>query len=173
VWPIRTDQCATARSASRNRGQNKACAWPPCCSSILVGLPALTSSVLDLSVAAAIRTLGDRGEPDVFAEVARLFLADVPIYLSALGAAIAADEKESVRKIAHRLRGGALEIGAVRMAPVCAAIEHAARVGSLENAAAQADSLAREFTLARLELEQVIQCWRWDHRHSAELAGGF
>jgi histidine phosphotransfer protein HptB len=110
-----------------------------------------------VSVAAAIRALGGPGEPDVFAEVARLFLADVPIHLSALDAAIAADEKESVRQIAHRLRGGALEIGAVRMAPVCAAIEHAARAGSLEDAAAQADSLGREFASARLELEQEIQ----------------
>ena len=115
------------------------------------------SSVLDVSVAAAIRALGGPGEPNVFAEVARLFLADVPIHLLALGAAIAADDKESVRKIAHRLRGGALEIGAVRMAPVCAAIEHAARAGSLEDAAAQADSLGGEFALTRQELEQVIQ----------------
>ena len=115
------------------------------------------SSVLDVSVAAAIRALGGPGEPNVFAEVARLFLADVPIHLLALGAAIAADDKESVRKIAHRLRGGALEIGAVRMAPVCAAIEQAARAGSLEDAAAQADSLGGEFALARQELEQVIQ----------------
>ena len=98
-----------------------------------------------MSVAAAIRALGGPGEPDVFAEVVRLFLADVPIHLLALGAAIAADEKESVRKIAHRLRGGALEIGAVRMAPVCAAIERAARAGSLEDAAARADSLGGEF----------------------------
>ena len=118
---------------------------------------ATKSSVLDVSVAAAIRALGGPGEPDVFSEVARLFLADVPIHLLALGAAIAADEKELVRKIAHRLRGGALEIGAVRMAPVCAAIEHAARAGSLEDAAAQADSLGGEFALARQELEQVIQ----------------
>ena len=107
-------------------------------------------------MATAIRALGGPGEPDVFAEVARLFLADVPIHLTALGVAIAADEKESVRNIAHRLRGGALEIGAVRMAPVCAAIEHAARSGSLVDAAAQADSLGREFALARHELEQAI-----------------
>jgi len=122
-----------------------------------VRLWATKSSVLDVSVAAAIRALGGPGEPDVFAEVARLFLADVPIHLLALCAAIAADEKESVRKIAHRLRGGALEIGAVRMAPVCAAIERAARAGSLEDAAARADSLGGEFALARQELEQVIQ----------------
>jgi len=122
-----------------------------------VGLAAPKLTVLDVSVSAAIRALGGPGEPDVFAEVARLFLADVAIHLSALGAAIAAGQKESVREIAHRLRGGALEIGAVSMAPVCAAIEHAARAGSLEDAAAQAQSLDREFALVRQELEQVTQ----------------
>ena len=113
--------------------------------------------MLDVSVMEAIRALGAPGEPDVYTEVARLFLADVPIHLSALGAAIAADSAESVRQIAHRLRGGALEMGALRMAPLCAAIEHAARAGSLEHAAAQAESLDREFAAARVALEQAIR----------------
>jgi HPt (histidine-containing phosphotransfer) domain-containing protein len=114
------------------------------------------SSVLDVSVMAAIRSLGDPGEPDVYTEVARLFLADVPLHLSALNAAIAADSAESVTQIAHRLRGGALEMGALRMAPLCAEIEHAARAGSLEHAAARAESLDREFAATRVALEQAI-----------------
>ena len=81
-------------------------------------------AVLDVSVMAAIRSLGGPGEPDVYTEVARLFLADVPIHLSALSAAIAAKRTDSVGSIAHRLRGGALEMGALRMAPLCAAIEY-------------------------------------------------
>jgi HPt (histidine-containing phosphotransfer) domain-containing protein len=119
--------------------------------------PATESPVLDVLVMAAIRALGVPGEPDVYAEVARLFLADVPIHLSALGAAIAAERVESVCQIAHRLRGSSLEMGALRMAPVCAAIEHGARAGSLEHAAARADRLHHEFATARRELEQVIQ----------------
>jgi HPt (histidine-containing phosphotransfer) domain-containing protein len=115
------------------------------------------SSVLDLTVMAKIRSLGGPGEPDVYTEVAQLFLADVPIHLTALGAAIAAENVESVEKIAHRLRGGALEMGALRMAPLCAAIEHAARAGSLEHAAARAESLDREFAVTRAALEQAIQ----------------
>jgi HPt (histidine-containing phosphotransfer) domain-containing protein len=120
-------------------------------------LAATRLPVLDVVVMAAIRALGVPGEPDVYAEVARLFLADVPIHLSALGAAIAAEKIESVCQIAHRLRGSALEMGALRMAPVCAAIEHGARAGSLEHAATHADMLDREFACARRELEQAIQ----------------
>ena len=119
--------------------------------------PALEPSVLDASVMAAIRSLGGPGEPDVYTEVARLFLDDVPIHLTALSAAIAAARVESVAEIAHRLRGGALEMGALRMAPLCAAIEHAARAGSLEDAAARAESLGREFAATREALELAIK----------------
>jgi HPt (histidine-containing phosphotransfer) domain-containing protein len=114
-------------------------------------------SVLDVSVMVAIRALGDPGEPDVYAEVARLFLADVPVHVSALHAAIAARSAKSVEQIAHRLRGGALEMGALRMAPVCAAIEQAARAGLLEEAEAQAGRLDCEFETTRMALEQAIQ----------------
>jgi HPt (histidine-containing phosphotransfer) domain-containing protein len=117
---------------------------------------AIELPVLDVSVMAAIRALGGPGEPDVYTEVARLFLDDVPIHLSALNAAIAADSAASVAQIAHRLRGGALEMGALRMSPLCAAIEEAARAGSLEHAAAQANSLDREFAATRLALEIAI-----------------
>ncbi len=113
--------------------------------------------MLDASVMAVLRSLAAPGEPDVYVDVARLFLADVPIHLTALDAAIAASNVESVWQIAHRLRGGSLEMGALRMAPLCAAIEGAARAGSLAHAAARADSLAREFAAVRLELEKVIQ----------------
>ena len=113
--------------------------------------------MLDVSVMVAIRALGDPGEPDVYTEVARLFLADVPVHLSALDAAIAARSAKSVEQIAHRLRGGALEMGALRMAPLCAEIEQAARAGLLENAAAQAARLSREFEVTRIALEQAIQ----------------
>jgi len=62
-----------------------------------------------------------------------------------------------VGQIAHRIRGGALEIGALRLAPGCAAIELAARSGSLEQAPAQIDSLHQEFAAASAALEQAIQ----------------
>jgi len=105
---------------------------------------------------AAIRSLGRPGEPDVYAQVARLFLADVPVHLSALRAAIAAGRSESVRQIAHRLRGGTLEMGALRMAPLCAALEHGAHAGSLDEAVARADELDREFAAARDALTLAI-----------------
>jgi HPt (histidine-containing phosphotransfer) domain-containing protein len=113
-------------------------------------------SVLDPAVMSAIRSLGAPGEADIFVEVARLFLEDVPVHVSALSAAIEAGNTESVAQIAHSLKGNALEIGAVRMAPVCAAIENAARAGSLEDAATRAANLERAFAVTRETLQHVI-----------------
>jgi len=118
-------------------------------------LTATNSCVLDPSVMVAIRSLGEPGE-DVFAEVAALFLADVPIHLSALVTAIAAKNVGAVYEIAHRLRGSALEMGAIGMAPVCAAIEQDARAGSLRQAEACYERLGREFEATRRALEQAI-----------------
>jgi HPt (histidine-containing phosphotransfer) domain-containing protein len=115
-------------------------------------------AVLDATVMAAIRALGSEGEPDVFTEVALLFLEDVPIRLEALRTAIAAGSPQLVEQIAHRLRGGALEMGALRMAPVCASLEYAARAGRLDQAAADSDHLDREFAAARAALEQAMTC---------------
>ena len=111
-------------------------------------------AVLDLSVIEAMRSLG---EADVFAEIAHMFLEDVPPDLSALGAAIASGSAASVAQIAHSLRGNALGIGAIRMVPVCAAIECAARAGSLKEAAACAGRLEREFEATREALQVLIQ----------------
>ena len=114
-------------------------------------------SVLDPAVMSAIRSLGAPGEDDIFAEIARLFLEDVPAHVSALAEAIATGNTVSVAQIAHSLKGNALEIGAVRMAPVCAEIENAARAGSLEDAATRAANLEREFAITRETLQQVIR----------------
>ena len=113
------------------------------------------SCVLDPAVMVAIRSLGEPGE-DVFAEVAALFLADVPIHLSALGAAITAKNVDAVYEIAHRLKGSSLEMGAIGMTPLCAALEQDARAGSLQQAEAQFARLDREFEAARRALEQAI-----------------
>ena len=113
--------------------------------------------MLDVSVMIAIRALGSKGEPDVYTEVAQLFLADVPVHLAALSAAIAAGHPAQVEQIAHRLRGGALEMGALRMAPLCAALESSAREGSLLGAGQDLENLQREFVVARAALEEAIQ----------------
>jgi HPt (histidine-containing phosphotransfer) domain-containing protein len=93
----------------------------------------------------------------MYAEVVRLFLEDVAPLVTTLSGAIEVGNVTVVAQVAHSLKGNALEIGAVRMAPICAAIESAARAGSLEGATLRAESLEREFAIARDALQQVIR----------------
>jgi HPt (histidine-containing phosphotransfer) domain-containing protein len=118
-------------------------------------VPARDRAVLDASVLADIRALGMPGEANPLAEVTELFLSSFPRDLSALRTAIAAKDVESVYTVAHRMRGSALGVGAIRLIPICAAIENAARVGCLEQAVAEAAGLDQEVDFACLALEQA------------------
>ena len=86
-----------------------------------------------------------------------MFVSSFPGDLRALRTAIAAKDLESVSRVAHRMRASALGIGAIRVVPICAAIEDAARAGSLDLVVVEADGLDPAFAFARQTLEQAIQ----------------
>jgi HPt (histidine-containing phosphotransfer) domain-containing protein len=113
------------------------------------------SAVLDESVLADILALAAPGEPNALAEVTQLFLSSFAGDLRALRTAIAAKDLESVGRVAHRMRGSALGIGAIRVVPICAAIEEAARAGCLDLPVEEAAGLDQEFAFACLALKQA------------------
>ena len=110
---------------------------------------------LDTSILADLRALSSPGQ-DVLADVMRLFLADVPVQLVALTAAIDTCDVVTTGQVAHRLRGSALSMGAWRMAKICGMVECAARLETLDPAAAHAAELAAEFESTRLALELEV-----------------
>jgi len=93
------------------------------------------------------------GEPDVFIDIARVFLDQVPAGLDDLEEALGREDADGVRKHAHSLKGSALDLGAGSMAAVCNSIEHAADPGFLETVTAQWPILVRAFDDARAALE--------------------
>jgi two-component system, sensor histidine kinase len=101
--------------------------------------------VLDDRVLDELQTLG----PDVLAEIFALFLVDVPARLTKLHDGINARSCEAVLREAHALKGSALGIGASRLAMLCAAIEHHAREGNIEQATSRSSSLDGEFAQLR------------------------
>jgi HPt (histidine-containing phosphotransfer) domain-containing protein len=121
--------------------------------------PITASEHLDASVLADIRALAISGE-DVLAEVMDIFLADVPIQLRALTTALEARDGEATWRVAHRLKGTALGMGAWRMANICATVECAARGQALEGVAAGLAELVAEFESTRLALEREVGGWR-------------
>jgi len=121
--------------------------------------PTPASEHLDASVLADIRALGVAGE-DVLGKVMRIFLADVPIQLTALTTAIEACDGEAMWRVAQRLKGTSLGMGAWQMANICATIECAARAQTLDGAAARVAELVAEFELTRLALESEVGGWQ-------------
>ena len=109
------------------------------------------SPVLDDSVLSELQTLG----AEVVAEIIDLFLADVPVRLVKLTQAIADRSRDAVLREAHGLKGSALGVGAVRLADVCAAIEHDARDGNLDSAIARSSTLEGEFAETRDALKDL------------------
>src|SRR5262245_21437948 len=86
---------------------------------------------LDAVVIEEIRALSESGE-DVLSEVVGLFMTHAPVQVAQLDEAITARDVALAARLAHRLKGTALGLGARRMASVCAAMELAADEQAVE-----------------------------------------
>ena len=81
--------------------------------------------VLDPERIASLRELCE-GEDDLIAELATLFLDEVPGSVAALAAAIARRDFDGVVMLAHKLKGACLNLGAEGLGRLCAELETAA-----------------------------------------------
>jgi PAS domain S-box-containing protein len=95
--------------------------------------PALDSGLLD-----GLRAAPAAGGPDEAAELANLFLSDLPRRMEALHTAVSHRDVETARNAAHALKGSASNIGGRRLAATC---------GELESAAKSADWTKADATL--------------------------
>ncbi len=67
-------------------------------------------------------------------ELLTMFVEDIDNSLGQLAAAIAGEEPEGVRELAHYIKGASANVGAVGMAKTAAQIEKRAKAGSLQGA---------------------------------------
>jgi two-component system, sensor histidine kinase and response regulator len=138
-WILQTDE---GRSGSEEAAGNGA------------GADGGTTEPLDQSVLAGLRELGDQG---FLAELYELFLEDVPAQLEALRKDIEGGDAPSVERVAHTLKGSCGNIGATRMATICAELEEAGRSGDLACAPALAARLKAELGRVRVALEEELK----------------
>jgi HPt (histidine-containing phosphotransfer) domain-containing protein len=103
-----------------------------------------------------LRELQGEGEPDVLKELIELYLEDVPSQLKALREAEERDDAKSVECIAHTLKGSCGNLGAVRMAPICAELEEIGGSGDLATAPALISRLEEEFGRVCAVLEKEL-----------------
>jgi two-component system, sensor histidine kinase and response regulator len=112
-----------------------------------------TTEPLDQSVLAGLRELGDQG---FLADLYELFLADVPAQLEALRKAIKGGDAPSVERVAHTLKGSCGNMGALRIATICAELQDMGHSGELERAPVLGERLEAEFGRVRKALEAEI-----------------
>jgi two-component system, sensor histidine kinase and response regulator len=96
---------------------------------------------LDAAVLSGLRELGDA---DLISELADMFLDDAESRLAALREALQSGDASALERAAHTLKGSSGNMGATKMAAMCAELQEACASGDLGRA---------PFVLARLEEE--------------------
>jgi CheY-like chemotaxis protein len=113
-------------------------------------------AVLDAGVLAALQGAERRSQAGLLARLIALYLRDTPAQLGALHEAVAQGEAGRVEELAHGLKGSSAQLGATRMAGLCAALQEAAGAHDLSKAVPQEADLTREFVRVRAALQAML-----------------
>jgi CheY-like chemotaxis protein/HPt (histidine-containing phosphotransfer) domain-containing protein len=117
------------------------------------GRGSASGAAIDAGRLAELRTLDPPDGPTTLSVLASIFLGDMPPRLTSLRRAVLESNADSVEDLAHYLKGAAANIGATRMAALCAELEDLARSGALTPAPHLLTRLDAEFAHARQALE--------------------
>jgi CheY-like chemotaxis protein len=112
---------------------------------------------IDQRVLDLIRDMEDEDDPDMLADIIRLYLDRSAELLQSLEAAIAGRDAEAMRVAAHTLKSSSANLGAGALADICRELEEMGRGGSLENAATRLSQLTAEYREVRAELAEEIK----------------
>lgn len=99
---------------------------------------------VDWSVLDRLRDLQEPGEPDVAAEVIEVYLKDSAGLLESMRAAARTADAEAWARLAHRLKGGSLNVGARRLGGLCQSLEELVRAGQMDAASAALSEVEAE-----------------------------
>lgn len=118
--------------------------------------PERPQPVLDPGFLAGLRALAQPGGHDESTELIDMFLTQLPENLAALDAALRDQNASSARPVAHALKGSAGNLGARRLAAVCADLEKSIQAEDWNSGTACLAELHREASAA---IDTLIQ-WR-------------
>ncbi len=96
------------------------------------------------------------GEPSFLAELLKAFKEEAPGLVEGIRTAAQTNDAHKLRQSAHSLKGGSGNLGAVRLADLCAELEKMGRNGALEGAAPLAAQVELEYQRALQALETEI-----------------
>ena len=118
-------------------------------------MPDAEAPVLDEAVLAELKeTTGD--DPTFVRDLIETYLADVPVQLEGVEAAVAARDAEALIRPAHTLKSGSATLGAIRLAEVSRSLEVTGRSGTLD---ASADDNAKAARAEWQNVEAAFSAW--------------
>ena len=104
---------------------------------------------LDRSVINGLKELREPGQPDPLRELIELFFKDADPRLRAMEEAATASDLPKVAAAAHTLKGSASNLGARRLASLCAALEKQGTANDGDKAVKTLDDVKSEFAKVR------------------------
>jgi HPt (histidine-containing phosphotransfer) domain-containing protein len=102
---------------------------------------------------AVVETLRELGGPEMISELSQMFFEDTSSSLAALKEAAESGDAPTVRRVAHTLKGSSGNMGAKRMAALCAELEGVGVSGDLARGPKLIEQLEGEFGRVRPALE--------------------
>jgi PAS domain S-box-containing protein len=145
--PIRLPELV---AAMEHASATAATAVPPAPAS-RVPPSAAVSGKLDLALALE-RVEGDRG---LFEEIARLFAGECPGIMASIRQARSTGDYRLLQRMAHTLRGAALNVAAIPVSEAALALETQARSGEMGQADELIEQLANEVELVLPEIDAL------------------
>jgi PAS domain S-box-containing protein len=97
--------------------------------------PEVVESPIDLSVIEGLRELSEPGQPEPLVELIELFLKDAHPKLDRMNSALDRKDFTTLALAAHSLKGSASNLGARRLAELCATLEKWAKLPDLTESA--------------------------------------
>ncbi len=118
--------------------------------------PAHEPAVLDPSYLANLRDMAEYSGRDILRELAELFARDIPGQLAKLRRALDEGDTDTLRRVAHTLKGTAGGLGATEAMTVCGRLEALATSGELEGAVALVTQVVGQFERVSHALDEAL-----------------
>jgi two-component system sensor histidine kinase/response regulator len=154
--PVRTEEL-TALLEKWSRTSAKETETPPKGEERASENPSEEEGILDPEIVESIRDLQDDSEPDLFKELAELFMRDVPQRLEALERAIHEGDAATFRREAHTLKGSSGNLGASEMSLRASKLEQLSKQPDPERDLRELDRLKDEYGRVRRALEAEME----------------
>jgi two-component system sensor histidine kinase/response regulator len=103
-----------------------------------------------------IENLRDLGGSEMLSELAQMLFEDTRSNLATLRKALEEGDAQSVEQVAHTLKGSCGNMGAIRVAAICAELQNISSSGDLTRAPELLDHLETQFERLRPALEAEI-----------------